>query len=224
MEKMLQRLKQEALWVHMAREVNEYCNKCVVCQQAKLPNPTPAPITNIPIGRPWKMIAVDVLEVPRSVHNNIYLLVIQDYFTTWVKVIPLPDQTARRITTEIVRLFAVYGIPDILHSDQGTNFESTIIWNQQTLYHSLPPPPQCDGMVELMNRLLLQLLRAYVEKDYEWEHYLPHWYSMPTVLQYTLQQESHHLYSCLEGRQEVRIYHLLLHLTQTHIKATCKQS
>ena len=141
MEKMLQRLKQEALWVHMAREVNEYCNKCVVCQQAKLPNPTPAPITNIPIGRPWKMIAVDVLEVSRSVHNNIYLLVIQDYFTTWVKVIPLPDQTASRITTEIVRLFAVYGIPDILHSDQGTNFESTIIWNQKTLYHSLPTPP-----------------------------------------------------------------------------------
>ena len=178
MEKTLQRLKQEAFWVHMAREVNEYCNKCVVCQQAKLPNPSPAPITNIPIGRPWKMIAVDVLEVPRSVHNNIYLLVIQDYFTKWVEAIPLPDQTASRITTEIVRLFAVYGIPDILHSDQGTNFESTIF--QQTLeafginkrrttaYH-----PQCDGMVERMNRSLLQLLRAYVEKDYEWERYLP---------------------------------------------------
>ena len=95
MEKTLQRLKQEAFWVHMAREVNEYCNKCVVCQQAKLPNPSPAPITNIPIGRPWKMIAVDVLEVPRSVHNNIYLLVIQDYFTKWVEAIPLPDQTSQ---------------------------------------------------------------------------------------------------------------------------------
>ena len=178
MEKTLQRLRQEAFWVNMAREVNEYCSKCVACQQAKLPTPTPAPMTNIPIGRPWKMIAVDVLEVPRSVHNNIYLLVIQDYFTKWVEAIPLPDQTASRITAEIVRLFAVYGIPDILHSDQGTNFESTIF--QQTLeafginkrrttaYH-----PQCDGMVERVNRSLLQLLRAYVEKDYEWERYLP---------------------------------------------------
>ena len=135
-------------------------------------------MTNIPIGRPWKMIAVDVLAVPRSVNNNIYLLVIQDYFTKWVEAIPLPDQTANRITTEIIRLFAVYGVPDILHSDQGTNFESTIF--QQTLeafginkrrttaYH-----PQCDGMVERVNRSLLQLLRAYVEKDYEWERYLP---------------------------------------------------
>eukprot|EP00731_Ephydatia_muelleri_P003131 Em0001g3131a len=177
-EKTLQRLKQEAFWANMAKDVNQYCSKCVVCQQAKLPTPTPAPMTNIPIGRPWKMIAVDVLAVPRSVNNNIYLLVIQDYFTKWVEAIPLPDQTANRITTEIIRLFAVYGIPDILHSDQGTNFESTIF--QQTLeafginkrrttaYH-----PQCDGMVERVNRSLLQLLRAYVEKDYEWERYLP---------------------------------------------------
>ena len=33
--------------------------------------------------------------------------------------------------------------------------------------------PPCDGMVERVNRSLLQLLRAYVEKDYEWERYLP---------------------------------------------------
>ena len=162
-EKTLQRLKQEVFWADMAKDVNQYCSQCVVCQQAKLSTPTPAPMTNIPIGRPWKMIAVDVLEVPRSVNNNIYLLVIQDYFTKWVEAIPLPDQTAKRITTEIIRLFAVYGIPDILHSDQGTNFESTIF--KQTLEafginkrHTTAYHPQCDGMVERVNRSLLQLL------------------------------------------------------------------
>ena len=114
-EKTLQHLKQEAFWVHIAKDVNQFC---VVCQQAKLPTPTPAPMTNIPIGGPRK-IAVDVL---RSINNNIYLLVIQDYFTKWVEAIPLPNQTASRITTEIIRLFALYGIPDILHSDQRYQF------------------------------------------------------------------------------------------------------
>ena len=36
-----------------------------------------------------------------------------------------------------------------------------------TAYH-----PQCDGLVEHVNRSLLQLLRAYVEENYEWERYL----------------------------------------------------
>lgn len=36
----------------------------------------------VPIGRPWQMIAMDILEVPVSYNNyNRYLFVVQDYFT-----------------------------------------------------------------------------------------------------------------------------------------------
>ncbi len=38
--------------------------------------------------------------MPLSTNNNRYLLVIQDYFTKWADAIPLPDQTASRITVE----------------------------------------------------------------------------------------------------------------------------
>ena len=124
------------------------------------------------------MVAVDILEVPVSSNNNRYILVVQDYFTKWADARPIPDQTAVRITRELVHIFAGYGIPEIIHSDQGRNFESTII--QQTMaafgvkktrttaYH-----PQGDGMVERFNRTLLQLLRAYVDQQNEWEKYLP---------------------------------------------------
>ncbi len=77
------------------------------------------------------MVAVDILEVPVSYGNNRYLLVVQDYFTKWPEPIPLPDQTASRITNALVKLFATLGLPDILHSDQGRNFESMIL--RQTL-------------------------------------------------------------------------------------------
>ena len=124
------------------------------------------------------MIAVDILEVPVSQHNNQYLLVIQDYMTKWAEAVPIPNQTAACITTELVKVFSCYGIPDILHSDQGRNFESTIL--PQTLeafgvtkscttaYH-----PGGDGLVECFNRSLLQMLRAYVQQHNDWEKYLP---------------------------------------------------
>jgi len=49
--------------------------------------------------------------------------------TKWAEAIPLPNQTAGRITKEIIKVFSRYGIPDILHSDQGRNFEYNFATN-----------------------------------------------------------------------------------------------
>lgn len=106
------------------------------------------------------------------------MLVIQDYFTKWPEAIPMPDQKASRITAEVVKLFSRMGIPEVLHSDQGRNFESTLL--RQTLEafgisksHTTAYHPQGDGMVERLNRSILQMLRAYVETKEEWEQHLP---------------------------------------------------
>ena len=178
LNKTLARLGQEAYWVGMAEDVADYCCKCIKCQQAKLPTPFHAPMNSIPIGRTWQMIAVDILEVPVSKNNNRYLMVVQDYFTKWAEAIPLQNQTAVRITEELVKLCATYGLPEIVHSDQGRAFESTIL--RQTLQafgtkktHTTPYHPQGEGMVEQFNRSPLQLLRTYVEKEEDWEQYLP---------------------------------------------------
>ena len=72
------------------------------------------------------MVAIDVLQVPLSTSDNRYLLVLQDYFTKWADTIPLLNQTANRISAEMVTFFCIYGPPLSIHSDQGHNFESTI--------------------------------------------------------------------------------------------------
>ena len=99
-------------------DVERHCKECTVCQQTKPTMSTRVQMTNVPIGRLWQMIAVDILD------NNIYLLVVQDYFTKWADARPLPDQTASRITTELMDLFTTIGIPECVHSNQGRNFES----------------------------------------------------------------------------------------------------
>ena len=96
------------------------------------------------------MIAIDVLKVPLSTNNNQYLLVLQEYFTKWVDAIPMPDQIAKRIITALIKFFCTYGPPQILHSDQGRNFENSIF--TQTLQafgikNHVPPLTTLKGTI-----------------------------------------------------------------------------
>ena len=177
-DKTLHHLQEEAYWVGMASDVEKHCKECLNCQQRKQPLHTKVTMTSIPIGHPWEMVAVNVLQVLMSYQHNKYLLVVQDYFTKWVEAIPMPDQTTQHITCELIKIFAALGMPKILHSDQGKSFESTIL--KQTLQafgivksHTTAYHPQGDRMVERFNRSLLQLHRSYVEKEADWKKHLP---------------------------------------------------
>ena len=95
----------------------QYCNQSVVCQQATLPTPTPAPMTSVPNGGPWQILAADILEVLISRHHNRYLLVVMDYFTKWAEAIPLRDQTAVSISAAVIKICCSFGLPNIVHLD-----------------------------------------------------------------------------------------------------------
>ena len=124
-EKTLHRLRCEAHWVNMASDVELYCRQCTRCQKSKAPAPAPTrvPLTSMPIGKPWQMVAVDILQVPVSYKGNEYLLVVQDYFTKWEEAISLKEQTAATVTKVLVDVFSKFGLPEILHSHQGRNFK-----------------------------------------------------------------------------------------------------
>ena len=71
----------------------------------------------------------------------------------------MANQTTITITRELVKVFSNYGLPEILHLDQGHNFESSLL--QQTLdafgitkSRTTAYRPQGDGMVERFNRSL----------------------------------------------------------------------
>ena len=118
-DKTAMKVHQLGYWVGMLYEINQYCIECVTYQTSKPPAPQKVPLISVPIGKPWEMVAVDILQVPTSYQNHSYILVIQDYFTKWAEAIPLPNQTAATITRELVKVFSNYGLPEILHSDQG---------------------------------------------------------------------------------------------------------
>ncbi|KRY37498.1 Pro-Pol polyprotein [Trichinella spiralis] len=114
------------------------------------------------------MDLVGPLEETRRV--NRYILVVCDYFSKWPEVFPLPDAEAITVATVLVNgIFCRYGAPETLHSDQGRNFEAEVIREVCRLF-SVAYHPQSDGLVERMNRTLIDMLaKVSIEQPEDWD-------------------------------------------------------
>jgi len=123
---------------------------------------------------------------------------------------PFQTKPACRTTEELIKVFSRYGIPDVLHSDQGRNFKSTILLqtleafviskSRTTAYH-----PAVDGQVEYFNRSLLQLLHVYAQHHNYREQYLPLVLLIEQL--FILLQVCHHLNWCMDAVHTSHLCH-----------------
>ena len=58
-DKTVSKVRQLGYWVGMLQDIDKYCRECIVCQRSKPPAPNKTPLINVPIGKPWQMVAVD---------------------------------------------------------------------------------------------------------------------------------------------------------------------
>ena len=168
-------------WDSMYHDSQEYTRNCAECAiMSGTGRPQRPPLRPIPVSRPFQILGVDVMELPQTTKGNRYVIVLQDFLSKWLFVFPAPDQKAIRIahllTKEVVPFL---GVPDALLSDHGANLLSHIMKDvcqvlgttklNTTAYH-----PQCDGMVERMNRTLKAMLRKHTAKfGRQWDQFLP---------------------------------------------------
>ena len=120
------------------------------------------------------------MDLPLTDQGNKHVVVIQDLFTKWPLAFAIPDQKttriARLVAEEVIPLF---GVPECLLSDRGTNLLSNLMMElckilgikklHTTAYHL-----QCDGAVERFNRTLKTILRKHAAKfGCQWDRFLP---------------------------------------------------
>lgn len=102
---------------------------------------------------PFQKVAADIVELPITSRGNRYVLVVQDYFSKYVNLYAIPDQHSTTLSKCLFKNFICdYGIPEMLHTDQGRQFESDLVKHlcelmgiQKTC--TSPYHPQCDGMI-----------------------------------------------------------------------------
>ncbi|GBM94250.1 Transposon Ty3-I Gag-Pol polyprotein, partial [Araneus ventricosus] len=180
--KTLSKTRERFYWGRLRADVENWCRECHACGARKGPKTrTKGRLQRYNVGAPFERMALDILgPFPVTTKGNRYVLVLMDYFTKWPEAIPIPDQEASIVAEELVRSWiSCYGVPMILHSDQGTNFNSALFTKLCELWGILKTRttalhPESDGMVERFNRTILNHLSLFVSRNQtDWDTHLP---------------------------------------------------
>lgn len=168
-------------WPAMAKDVEEWVRTCESCALRRAPKPShAAPLVSITSSEPLELVCIDYLKLEQSKGGYENILVITDHFTKYAQAIPTRNQTAKTTAKVLFEKFIVfYGFPSRIHSDQGRNFESTVIKELCKIAnisksHTTPYHPMGNGCCERFNRTLLHLLATLSDdKKATWKDYVP---------------------------------------------------
>ena len=94
-----------------------------------------------------------------------YILVIADYFSKWTEAFPIKNKCADTVADVLVILR--FGMPLVMHSDQGREFENGLMKSLRALLgctktKTTPYRPESDGMIERFNQKCLMMLSMFV--------------------------------------------------------------
>lgn len=128
------------------------------------------------VDRPWQRLYTDLIgPYPRSKRGNTYALIVLDQLTKFTLIKPLRNATAALIIPYLEQdIFHTFGVPESIHSDNGSQFTSRefrSFLGKYAVNHTLTPvySPQSNAS-ERVNRTILAAIRAYIGSDHrEWD-------------------------------------------------------
>ena len=111
---------------------------------------------HVDVGHRRDRVAMNLLDISvTTAKGNRYVLVMVDCFSRLTEACPLPDNTALSVADAFFQhIVCRFGMPSVIHSDQGREFENKVIqelcllcgahktWTRTTPYH-----PESDGRV-----------------------------------------------------------------------------
>ena len=182
--RMLETIRLRYFWSKMDQDISEHTGKCINCKLRKSYQRRP----KVPImkyddtARPLDRVHVDLTgPLPLTRLKNRYIMVIKDYLTKYVWLIPLKTKSAMEVAEAFVGEFVCQaGVPGRLVSDRGNEFVNQLLTNVSKIMginriSTTPYNPRADGFVENHNKTLKDQLFHLVDnlKQDDWDVYLP---------------------------------------------------
>lgn len=149
------------------KDVRDYVQRCQGCVVSKAPEPEAgAPLESVKTSKPLELVCIDFWSAEDSSNKSLDILVVTDHFTKLAQAYLCPNQSTKAVAHQLWNnLFCVYGFPERVHSDQGANFESSLIAEMLQVAgveksHTTPYHPMGNGAVERFNHTLGNMIRA----------------------------------------------------------------
>jgi len=170
------RLAREVLfWPGMRTAIQDMCSACQICaQHGSAASKEPMKSLPIPAG-PWQLISQDIFTF-KSEH---YLVTVC-HFSDWIEVDKLEDLSASLVIEKTKAHFSHYGIPNICHTDNGSQFGCAEYENFAQAYsfqHTTSSPyyPEGNGQAEAA----VKLMKSIMKKSDDFHAALPLYRSTP---------------------------------------------
>ena len=115
----LRKMRECLYWPHMTTQVKDYISKCEVCLSHRSAPPREPLRQHDFVARPWSKIDTYLCQI-----DGRTLLVVCDYFSNFIEVARMNTVTTRSVLRELLPMFARFGLPDVLVTDNGPQFAS----------------------------------------------------------------------------------------------------
>lgn len=176
-EKTLASVRERYFWPRMSTQVKTFCRNCMTCQTSKATNVNAtAPLNSQKkvAEYPWQFLTMDYVgPLPVSGKGrSTCLLVVTDIFSKFVIVQPFRQATAESLVPFVENmLFQLFGVPEVILTDNGTQFISKSFQDLLQEYHvthwrTPNYHPQVND-AERVNRVLTTAIRASIKKDHK---------------------------------------------------------
>ena len=176
------RIRLSFYWPTLSADCKQHCSSCEQCQKrARITVHDRVPITPIPrseeIFRHWFIDCFGPLFPNQNVQYN-YCLLMCDSASRWPAAYPLHSLTSKSICEALLKQFAITGIPDIISSDNASNFKGRL--TQEFLNRlgcsprfSTPNHPAACGLVErLVGTIKSAISKIATEHPKQWHTHL----------------------------------------------------
>ena len=176
----LRRARDSMYWPRMSADLKDYISRCDVCL-AHQDSPQRETLLQHEItSRPWAKVGADLCDLEGRT-----LLIVCDYFSGFIEVERLRSTTSGTVIKALKSLFARYGVPDMIVSDNGPQFTSAEFrafatkWCFQHITSS-PRYPQSNGKVENAVRTIKRLFTKCRHANQSEFQALLDWRNTPT--------------------------------------------